>query len=325
MLPTRRLFLKKLKRIHANTDILDMMITKNSLYSHLSVAFSLTLAACAHSTVKNDSQPIGPVSQAAVNSFVERAVASAPGESALVAKVAQALMGTSDETVFLTEAKRFLSTDERLTASNVAGKFTEEQGLAFLKELKTHNSAMFRTGAMEQIANRIDSAIIERAASGNLEGHSNLTGGMSLTDTPALVTAVRRAGQISPPIRSNVVEIFQNTGYQAINGSTCTTVAHFSTSSLSNTVKFYNELATVSRRISSTARNRTACMVKNTAVAAVLFTSTVTHAPAPFVAAENLSEHCNIPPGIKQEVARLEEDFQRTGRMPEYDYSCSGI
>jgi hypothetical protein len=298
---------------------MNMMITKNQIFASLTVGLALTLSACTHNAPKPEVTPEVSTT-AAEQSFVDRAIATAPGESALILKVVQTLSG-SDEALFLREAKTFLSTDERITASNVARKFTDEQGLAFLKDFKLRNAQVFRGAAMEEIAGRIDSAIAERAHAGNLEGHSGISTGMHLTDAPNLVTSVRRVTQISPELGQKVVHVYQLTKYAAADSVTCTTVARFSNASLSNTIKLYNGISTAADRMPAGIHDKKAWMTCTAAGEVVNFASATAHSVTPFQTGANLSNHCHLPPNVAQEIGRLEGEYARTGQMPNAD-SC---
>jgi hypothetical protein len=309
---------KKLKGFCRRNDKLDMMITKSHLYSSLSVVLSLTLSACAHKTVQPEVAPVATTtSAAAIRSFVDRSIASGT-ESALVESVAHALLGTADEEVFLTEAGRFLSTDERLTATNVARSFTEEQGEAFLNKFRQLHPRLFE-GALSDVGSRLDHAIQIREAAGSLESHSTVNTGISLVQNPTLVTVVRH---LSPELRENVVGIYQLTHYEAASTKTCN-VIKFSKPSQDNVALLYNELSNISKRMPACVRNPEGWMMHNTAVQAVMFTSTTTHAAEPYAAAENLSNHCDIPPKIAPEIEKLRIENQQTGRSPAFDYTCN--
>ena len=300
-----------------------MMITKNTFYAAVTVAMALSLSACSHNPPKAEvASKSGPVVLTpAEKSFVDRSIATDPIESLLVAEVAHLLMGTPDEAVFLAEAGRFLSTDERLTAENVARHFTEEQGLAFLKDEKIRNVEMFK-GSLSEISGRIDHEIAKSARSGNLNARSNISSGMALTDATDLVKAVRHAGLISPKVRNSVTRIYTLTRYPAVDEGTCVVMAKVRPSSKANIETLYDEVANVAQRIPSCVKNPVAWMKFNAAVAEFKTARDVFKAAEPLDAEENLIAHCHLLPGIGPEAHALNEEYKKTGKVPEYDYSC---
>ncbi len=270
----------------------------NSMNRNYSTYFFLTalllstslLSSCSHGPVetKND------LAEQALHDeeeflFVERAIAQAGAGSEIIVQAISAL-SRSERDAMARSAQSFLSTSEKITAANMASRFTQPQGLAFLNHYRKLNPQMFLRPQLSGVTHRLDEAFAASMQAGSQNVPSQARTGVELIKDPELYQTINEVRKISVVAAGDAFHIRKKTGALIASQPFCKQVSQLSTPARIRTLEFIRRERNYSDQIAELkTANKTQCFWATAAQGLIIFVKSGR-------AAKQVVEKCALAP-----------------------------